>query len=168
MSLDEHCGDWNTPSTTAAASLSVRAATTTGAATAITATATATATAITATTGLGGVKAVGAGALVSPISKAIVPFALRQPELDEGMRCALLEWLADVSLEYKMQISTYFLAVKLLDRVLMQLPIRKTKFQLLGCACLMIAGKLEEMEVGVGNVFFTYNFAFLFLISTLI
>ena len=164
MSLDEHCGDWNTPSTTAAASLSVRAATTAGAATAITATATA----ITATTGLGGVKAVGVGALVSPISKAIVPFALRQPELDEGMRCALLEWLADVSLEYKMQISTYFLAVKLLDRVLMQLPIRKTKFQLLGCACLMIAGKLEEMEVGVGNVFFTTNSAFLVLISTLI
>ena len=158
MSLDEHCGDWNTPSTTAAASLSVRAATTTGAATAITATATA----IAATTGLGGVKAVGAGALVSPITKAIVPFALRQPELDEGMRCALLEWLADVSLEYKMQISTYFLAVKLLDRVLMQLPIRKTKFQLLGCACLMIAGKLEEMEVGVGNVFFTYNLLFCF------
>ena len=164
MSLDEHCGDWNTPSTTAAASLSVRAATTTGAATAITATATA----VTATTGLGGIKAVGVGALVSPISKAIVPFALRQPELDEGMRCALLEWLADVSLEYKMQISTYFLAVKLLDRVLMQLPIRKTKFQLLGCACLMIAGKLEEMEVGVGKVFFTTNSAFLFLISTLI
>lgn len=63
------------------------------------------------------------------------------------MRCALLEWLAEVSLEYKMQTSTYFLAVRLLDRVLLQLPIRKTKFQLLGCACLMIAGKLEEIEV---------------------
>ena len=63
------------------------------------------------------------------------------------MRCALLEWLSEVSSEYKMQTSTYFLAIRLLDRVLMQLPIRKTKFQLLGCACIMIAGKLEELEV---------------------
>ena len=70
------------------------------------------------------------------------------------MRCALLEWLAEVSLEYKMQTSTYFLAVRLLDRVLLQLPIRKTKFQLLGCACLMIAGKLEEIEVTESSMLF--------------
>lgn len=63
------------------------------------------------------------------------------------MRCALLGWLSEVATEYKMQTPTYFLAVRLLDRVLMQLSIKKTKFQLLGCACLMIAGKLEEIEV---------------------
>lgn len=45
-----------------------------------------------------------------------------------------------------MQVSTYFLAVRLLDRMLIKVPIKKTKFQLLGCACLMIAGKLEEIE----------------------
>ena len=58
-----------------------------------------------------------------------------------------LRTVRQVSLEYNMQLSTYFLAVRLLDRVLLQLPIKKTKFQLLGCACLMIAGKLEEIEV---------------------
>lgn len=45
-----------------------------------------------------------------------------------------------------MQVSTYFLAVRLLDRVLSQQAIKRSKFQLLGCACLMIAGKLEEIE----------------------
>ena len=76
-------------------------------------------------------------------------FAIRQPELDDSMRCALLGWLSEVAAEYKMANSTYFLTVRLLDRVLMQLPIKKTKFQLLGCACLMLAGKLEEIEVSV-------------------
>jgi len=34
------------------------------------------------------------------------------------MRSVLLEWLVDVATEYHMQTSTYFLAVRLLDRVL--------------------------------------------------
>lgn len=74
-------------------------------------------------------------------------FTSRQPELDDSMRCALLGWLSEVAAEYKMQTPTYFLCVRLLDTVLQQQAIRQSKFQLLGCACLMIAGKLEEMEV---------------------
>ena len=62
------------------------------------------------------------------------------------MRTVLLEWLNEVATEYKMQTSTYFLAVRLLDRILKLLPMRRSKCQLLGCACLMIAAKLEEVE----------------------
>jgi hypothetical protein len=86
--------------------------------------------------------------MLSPGAAAVL-FSVRQPELDDSMRCALLGWLSEVATEYKMQSPTYFLAVRLLDRVLMQLSIKKTKFQLLGCACLMIAGKLEEIEVNL-------------------
>ena len=73
-------------------------------------------------------------------------FSEVQRDLTDTMRNVLLEWLSDVSAEYRMQSSTYFLSIRLLDRVLKLLPIRRTKFQLLGCACLMIAAKLEEME----------------------
>ena len=73
-------------------------------------------------------------------------FSEVQRDLTDVMRNVLLEWLSDVSAEYRMQSSTYFLSIRLLDRVLKLLPIRRTKFQLLGCACLMIAAKLEEME----------------------
>jgi len=73
-------------------------------------------------------------------------FADLQRDITEQMRTVLLEWLNDVATEYKMQTSTYFLAVRLLDRILKLLPMRRSKFQLLGCACLMIAAKLEEVE----------------------
>ena len=84
----------------------------------------------------------------------VAPFTSRQPELDDSMRCALLGWLSEVATEYKMQTPTYFLCVRLLDTVLQQQPIRQSKFQLLGCACLLIAGKLEEMEVRDFNYLF--------------
>ena len=73
-------------------------------------------------------------------------FADLQRDITEQMRTVLLEWLNEVATEYKMQTSTYFLAVRLLDRILKLLPMRRSKFQLLGCACLMIAAKLEEVE----------------------
>ena len=90
----------------------------------------------------------GQSSLSTPVpTPTAASFTSRQPELDDSMRCALLGWLSEVAAEYKMQTPTYFLCVRLLDTVLQQQPIRQSKFQLLGCACLMIAGKLEEMEV---------------------
>lgn len=50
-----------------------------------------------------------------------------------------------------MQTQTLFLTVDLLDKMLLLIPVKKAQFQLLGCACLFVASKFEEIEVGQGR-----------------
>jgi hypothetical protein len=71
-----------------------------------------------------------------------------QPYLTEEMRNILIDWMTGVAVEYKLQSSTYFLAIAIVDKVLMSMaPVLKAKFQLIGCACILIAGKIEETQV---------------------
>eukprot|EP00756_Hemistasia_phaeocysticola_P026662 Hpha_TRINITY_DN16076_c1_g1::TRINITY_DN16076_c1_g1_i10::g.119165::m.119165/K06627/CCNA; cyclin-A len=74
-----------------------------------------------------------------------------QQQVTEKMRMILIDWLVDVNLKYKCRPETFFLTVSLIDRYLARRQVMKSKLQLLGCACMMIAAKFEEMfppEVG--------------------
>lgn len=63
------------------------------------------------------------------------------------MRSVLVDWMVDVCEDNKMAASTLFLSVQILDQVLRVYPIKRTQFQLMGCACLFIAAKYDETEV---------------------
>jgi hypothetical protein len=60
-------------------------------------------------------------------------------------RVAAPDWLVDIAEEFKVQRSTLFLSVHILDRALDAMPTSKEKLQLLGCASFLIASKLEEV-----------------------
>ncbi|GKY92600.1 hypothetical protein MPSEU_000230100 [Mayamaea pseudoterrestris] len=90
----------------------------------------------------------------------------RQPELNTTMRQMLVNWMVEVCLEYKVSDDALHLAVTLVDRVLLLGPtedeledwdgdilydrpteffyVPKALFQALGCACILIASKLED------------------------
>lgn len=71
----------------------------------------------------------------------------QQPELSVQHRFIVVEWLCEVSTEYRQQTDTFFLAVSILDRFLCAQPITKSAVQLLATACLWIAAKFEEVSV---------------------
>ena len=69
-----------------------------------------------------------------------------QEDITERMRSVLVDWIIDVSsVEFCLLPQTVFLAIQLLDRLIGSSSIRRSKFQLLGCACLLLASKFEEV-----------------------
>lgn len=67
-----------------------------------------------------------------------------QSEVNGTMRSVLLDWLVDVGAKYGLRQRTFFLAANYVDRFLCRVDVQKTSFQLIGCACLLIATKKEE------------------------
>ncbi|GER32505.1 cyclin A2 [Striga asiatica] len=68
-----------------------------------------------------------------------------QRDINQGMRAILVDWLVEVSDEYKMASDTLYLTVNLIDRFLSHHYIEKQKLQLLGVTCMLIASKYEEI-----------------------
>ncbi|CAH9127294.1 unnamed protein product [Cuscuta epithymum] len=68
-----------------------------------------------------------------------------QRDITEGMRGILIDWLVEVSEEYKLVPDTLYLTVNLIDRFLSENYIEKRKLQLLGVTCMLIASKYEEI-----------------------
>ncbi|KAE9043784.1 hypothetical protein PR002_g3158 [Phytophthora rubi] len=68
-----------------------------------------------------------------------------QLDINEKMRTILVDWLVEVGEEYELDSLTFHKAVNLVDRCLKKIKITRKQFQLLGCACMMIAAKFEEM-----------------------
>ncbi|KAG3112599.1 hypothetical protein PI124_g8190 [Phytophthora idaei] len=68
-----------------------------------------------------------------------------QLDINEKMRTILVDWLVEVGEEYELDSQTFHKAVNLVDRCLKKIKINRKQFQLLGCACLMIASKFEEV-----------------------
>ena len=66
-------------------------------------------------------------------------------ELCVGMRCILVDWLVEVSVEYKFNPQTLFLAVNYIDRFLSCMSVNRTKLQLVGTCCMYVASKFEEI-----------------------
>lgn len=55
-----------------------------------------------------------------------------------------MDWLLGVQISLKLTVSTYWVSIALLDRMLsLEVPQRST-FQCLGMACLMLANKIED------------------------
>lgn len=68
-----------------------------------------------------------------------------QPQLTALMRRVLVEWMFEVTLQYKLQQETFLLAVNIMDRYLCKRAVSMRAFQLLGTTCLWIAAKYEEV-----------------------
>jgi hypothetical protein len=74
-----------------------------------------------------------------------MPLTLQQ-DISEKTRAVLVDWMIDISSsEFTLQSATLFLAVQMLDHLLGTIPIRKNQFQLIGCVCLLLASKFEEV-----------------------
>ncbi|XP_063751372.1 cyclin-A1 [Eleginops maclovinus] len=70
----------------------------------------------------------------------------KHPEITNGMRVILVDWLVEVVQEYRLRSETLHLAVNYLDRFLSYTAsVKRSKLQLVGTAALMIAAKYEEI-----------------------
>ncbi|KAL0853963.1 hypothetical protein Bca101_059115 [Brassica carinata] len=68
-----------------------------------------------------------------------------QKDVNSTMRGILVDWLVEVSEEYRLVPETLYLTVNYIDRYLSGNLISRQKLQLLGVACMMIAAKYEEI-----------------------
>ncbi|XP_022763464.1 G2/mitotic-specific cyclin C13-1-like [Durio zibethinus] len=68
-----------------------------------------------------------------------------QNDIKVNMREILMEWLLEVTEEYKLVSDTLYLTVSYIDRFLSSHAISRNKLQLLGVSCMLIASKYEEI-----------------------
>ncbi|XP_062164202.1 cyclin-A2-2-like isoform X2 [Alnus glutinosa] len=68
-----------------------------------------------------------------------------QRDITPSMRGILIDWLVEVSEEYKLVPDTLYFTVNLIDRFLSKNYMEKTRLQLLGVTCMLIASKYEEI-----------------------
>ncbi|XP_017122145.1 G2/mitotic-specific cyclin-A [Drosophila elegans] len=69
----------------------------------------------------------------------------RQKDISHNMRSILIDWLVEVSEEYKLDTETLYLSVFYLDRFLSLMAVVRSKLQLVGTAAMYIASKYEEI-----------------------
>jgi len=79
----------------------------------------------------------------SNASDAVLP---NQSEISVVMRGILVDWLAELKHSFKLNDITLHLSVKVMDRVISIWDLERKMFQCLGCACMLIASKLEETQ----------------------
>uniref|UniRef100_A0A182P5U9 Uncharacterized protein n=1 Tax=Anopheles epiroticus TaxID=199890 RepID=A0A182P5U9_9DIPT len=72
-------------------------------------------------------------------------YMLKQTDITQSMRTILVDWLVEVSEEYKLQGETLALAVSYIDRFLSFMSVVRAKLQLVGTAAMFIAAKYEEI-----------------------
>ncbi|XP_024183698.1 cyclin-A2-4 isoform X1 [Rosa chinensis] len=68
-----------------------------------------------------------------------------QRDITTSMRGILIDWLVEVSEEYKLVPDTLYLTVYLIDWFLSKNYIERHRLQLLGITCMLIASKYEEI-----------------------
>lgn len=68
-----------------------------------------------------------------------------QTDINDSMRSILVDWIIDVHYKFGMHEETLFLTINLIDRFLSVTRISKSKLQLVGVTCLLIAAKYEEI-----------------------
>ncbi|KAL4588643.1 hypothetical protein LXL04_001535 [Taraxacum kok-saghyz] len=69
-----------------------------------------------------------------------------QKDVTIGMRETLVDWLVEVTEEYKLTSDTLFLTVSHIDRFLSSHSLSRNKLQLLGVSCMLVASKYEEIS----------------------
>ena len=69
----------------------------------------------------------------------------RQQDITDSMRAILVDWLVEVSEEYKLSNETLHLAVNYTDRFLSNMSVLRGKLQLVGTASIYLASKYEEI-----------------------
>ena len=68
-----------------------------------------------------------------------------QTLVNDSCRSLVVDWLVDVSMQYKLSDDSLFLAVNIMDRYIGERKIQTKDFQLVGCGALLIASKFEEI-----------------------
>jgi len=68
-----------------------------------------------------------------------------QKDINHTMRGILVDWLVEVGEEYKLCPQTLFLTVRYIDRLLSAVSVHRTKLQLVGITCMLLASKYEEI-----------------------
>ncbi|XP_015068399.1 cyclin-A2-4-like [Solanum pennellii] len=68
-----------------------------------------------------------------------------QRDITESMRAILVDWIVEVSEEYKLVPDTLYLAVHFIDLFLSKNYVERKNLQLLGITCMLVASKYEEM-----------------------
>jgi cyclin-A len=68
-----------------------------------------------------------------------------QKDITPHMRAILVDWLVEVAQEYRVHDDTLFLTVAYLDRFLSARHCQRSKLQLLGVTCMLVAAKYEEI-----------------------
>ncbi len=68
-----------------------------------------------------------------------------QTHVTEKMRTILVDWMVEVHIKYKQVPETLYLTIQLIDRYLQLKPVRRSKLQLVGVSCLLLASKYEEI-----------------------
>jgi len=66
--------------------------------------------------------------------------------INAQMRAILIDWLVEVAEEYRLVPETLHLAVNYIDRFLSYVPVARSKLQLVGVTCMLIASKYEEIH----------------------
>ncbi|THG05122.1 hypothetical protein TEA_012928 [Camellia sinensis var. sinensis] len=69
-----------------------------------------------------------------------------QRDITQSMRGILVDWLVEVSEEFKLVPDTLYLTVHLIDLFLSQNYIERQRLKLLGITCMLIASKYEEIH----------------------
>uniref|UniRef100_A0A7N1A3K4 Cyclin-like domain-containing protein n=1 Tax=Kalanchoe fedtschenkoi TaxID=63787 RepID=A0A7N1A3K4_KALFE len=69
----------------------------------------------------------------------------KQRDISQTMRGILVDWLVEVSEEYKLVPDTLYLTVYLIDWFLANNFIERQRLQLLGITCMLLASKYEEI-----------------------
>lgn len=63
----------------------------------------------------------------------------KQVDINKSMRSVLIDWLVEVSDEYKLNPQTFFLTVNYIDRFLSCMSVLRGKLQLVGTSCMLVA-----------------------------
>ncbi|KAL1495805.1 hypothetical protein AB1Y20_016666 [Prymnesium parvum] len=73
-------------------------------------------------------------------------FMQSQRDINATMRSILIDWLVEVAEEYRLVPETLYLAVNYIDRFLAHVPVNRSRLQLVGVTCMLIASKFEEIH----------------------
>jgi hypothetical protein len=75
---------------------------------------------------------------------AAKPYMDRQDDINRKMRAILVDWMLDVHSIFKLETTTLWLSVNILDRYLMNVKVGRARLQLVGISSVLIACKYEE------------------------
>ena len=68
-----------------------------------------------------------------------------QPSLNTNMRSILIDWLVEVHMKFRLETSTLYLCVNIIDRYLEREVVQRSRLQLVGVTSLLVACKIEEI-----------------------
>jgi hypothetical protein len=74
-------------------------------------------------------------------------FTAIQVEITMKEHAELVEWMSEVCSDQNLEPDTFYLSVHTMDAILSSKAMKKSSFQLLGAASLLLASKLEEVQV---------------------